>query len=353
MTASQIISTSHQTANITLLIENGQVMQCWPDALVKIGAIHAVKFTHVAPRFNLAQAVLDNGQAISVKLSARQKIEPGQWGLITVTAQPFQDKPAQAVCNAELAGRYLVIRRGTAAGIHIRHSLKTPQQQKLLQEDFYPELEHHIAQLLGFGGNIEIVLRRNALGLKTAQPLLDEARLLVAAVNEEIISAQQFAQKGQIFSGFNGQQLAQLEAPDALLGTADSIELEEYFSQIDACMQQSVPLENGAMLWVETTRAGMMIDVDSGKSGLNGLDLSRFALPKIMHILRLRGRGGRVLIDFPVTSPKHRQALMTSMTQIAQTDSKMSALHGFTSSGLFELVRRHSITPLEQWWVSA
>lgn len=349
----RIIHTTHHSQPITLLVEDGQVVQCWPSLPAAIGAIHQVRFEQYSSAFRLAQAVLDTGERISVKLPFGQKINAGDWGLVTITAHPFEDKLAQAIARVEIAGRYILFRQTHQNGIHIRSSKKKQDSARADAEILYPELMRRAEQLTALGEHIEIVLRRSALRLAHPGAILQEADLLIQHFNAQVSSVQHFTQKGEIFSGFDALDLARLEAPDAAITSADAVEIQDYFSQIDRFLQRQIIVQNGAVLWVEPTRAGLMIDIDGGTSGLNGPALSASVLPYLFKMLRLRSRGGRILIDFPLTSPAQRQQLTAQINAVASNDSKITELHGFTASGLFELVRRHSITPLEQWWISA
>ena len=353
MTERILQTTAHQTAITMLVNAENQVVQCWPETAVRLGSIHHVKFEKVSAAYRLAQARLENGELISVKLSYGQKVVSGQWGLVTITAQPFEDKPAQAVASVELAGRYLVFRQCHTGGISIRGSKKQHQQHPDRLEAIYPALAQYAEKLAGFGAHIEIVLRRSAYRLDDAAALLDEAEFLVQHVNSEITGLDDFDKKGQIFSGFDGVLLAQLEAPGARAAAASPEMCDSYFDQIDRLLETHIILNNGAELWVQPTRAGVMIDCDGAASSLGGLALSQSLLPHLFHLLRLRARGGRILIDFPILNASDRQKLSAEIEKIAQADSKITSLHGFTASGLFELVRRHSITPLEQWWVKS
>ena len=112
-----------------------------------------------------------------------------------------------------------------------------------------------------------------------------------------------------------------------------------------------VPLDGGGRLTIEPTAALTAIDIDCGvRSGAKrnallaaSLEGARCAAREI----RRRNIVGLIVIDFPsLDSADDRQALMNEMRKRMKDDTVAHKLIGITESGLMEITRRRSETPL-------
>jgi len=361
MEKSHIITAEHHHRKFVMFVQAGRVIQCWPEMRPHIGEIHIARIGQVWPAYRRAIAVLEDGVQISIRLGAGALPVAGDRAVITVTAQPFETKMAQAVMGAELAGRFVLLRQTASNIVQLRASKKQSGGIRLSDNAENSQIETKLKKiaerLVPVFGGVEIILRRSAGRLDGLAPLADEAEYLVSHFCAAIRTGAEFhpeavrlSAKTSLFDGFDAEALAQLYAPDATGSELSEYESDMLFAQIDRAAGTQFESAGGAIFWAEATRAGMMIDCDGAQSGLSGRALADRLVPEIMAFLRLRNPAGRIVIDFPFMSRQDQQKILEAILHHGAEDSQIADIFGFTRSGLFELVRRHGTPPLEQWW---
>ena len=100
----------------------------------------------------------------------------------------------------------------------------------------------------------------------------------------------------------------------------------------------------------EATRALVAVDVDTGAdfSPAAGLKMNLAVARDLPRQLRLRGLGGKVLVDFaPMPKPQRRQ-LEEALGKAFRADPVETSLVGWTSLGLFEIQRKRERWPLTE-----
>ena len=105
--------------------------------------------------------------------------------------------------------------------------------------------------------------------------------------------------------------------------------------------------QNGAILYVERTRAAFMFDIDSATSKLAPGPLSVAVLPDIFAIIRLRRLAGKIFVDMPALT-KNRADILHQADKLSQRDLRYQNCLGFTRSGMLELSVRHSRPVLDK-----
>lgn len=143
--------------------------------------------------------------------------------------------------------------------------------------------------------------------------------------------------------------------PEALPGVSVPVRLcENPFAiyavqgRLDKSLKRKVWLDCGGFLVIDRTEALTVIDVNSGKftGGKAGteatfLKLNQEAAREIARLLRLRGIGGIILIDFvDMQAPESREAVTQALEEALRSDPVKAVIHGFTSLGLMELTRK-------------
>lgn len=112
--------------------------------------------------------------------------------------------------------------------------------------------------------------------------------------------------------------------------------------------QPRVDLPAGAHMWIESTRALVAVDVNTGPdtSPAAALKANIAAARDLPRQLRLRGLGGQVVVDFaPV--PKRDRAILDQVIRAAfRGEAAETTLAGWTVLGLYELTRRRDRLPL-------
>lgn len=127
--------------------------------------------------------------------------------------------------------------------------------------------------------------------------------------------------------------------------------------QLGKWRREKVWMRNGGYLYVEQTRTLTVIDVNSGKStqnpdvSENAHSINVAAAATIARLLRLRGIGGMVIVDFiHIESDEQRLDVQTILQTACAWDECKVTVAGWTNLGMLELTRKHrSITPLNDW----
>ena len=116
---------------------------------------------------------------------------------------------------------------------------------------------------------------------------------------------------------------------------------------VASLLLEKVDLPGGGNMMIESTRALVAIDVNTGAdtSPAAALKLNIAAARDLPRQLRLRGLGGQIVIDFAPISKKDR-AILDQVIKAAFKAEGEAHLAGWTSLGLYELTRRRDRLPL-------
>ncbi len=116
--------------------------------------------------------------------------------------------------------------------------------------------------------------------------------------------------------------------------------------QIAAIRSAEVALGEGSMV-VEVTRALIAVDVNTGtdNSPAAALKVNLAAARALPRVLRLKGLGGQIVIDFAPMPKGQRKQVEQSLRGSFRNDPIETSLAGWTAMGLFELQRKRERAP--------
>ena len=129
------------------------------------------------------------------------------------------------------------------------------------------------------------------------------------------------------------------------------IDLDAVF---DAALSATLALPGGGSVHFEATRAGMLIDVDTGTPATGsperiGMMANLAAAATIARQIRLRNLGGGIVIDLVgMDSRSAREKLRAALADALAPDPAAPQLLGWTRLGHFELVRPRRGRPLAE-----
>jgi ribonuclease G len=129
------------------------------------------------------------------------------------------------------------------------------------------------------------------------------------------------------------------------------IDLDTVF---DEALSDTLALPRGGSVHFEATRAGMMIDVDTGTPETGsperaGLTTNLVAARTIARQIRLRNSGGGIVVDFVgLDSRSSREKVRAAFAEALAPDPASPQLLGWTRLGRFELVRPRRGRPLAE-----
>ncbi len=144
----------------------------------------------------------------------------------------------------------------------------------------------------------------------------------------------------EAFPGVVAQHRSEPEGP---------IELDATF---DRALSRTFALDGGGWVNIEATRAGVMIDVDSGTPETGsperaGLSVNLTAAGAIAREIRLRNLAGGIVIDFVGMAHRRlRDRLHDALTEELAPDPACPQILGWTRLGHLELVRPRRRRPL-------
>ena len=118
--------------------------------------------------------------------------------------------------------------------------------------------------------------------------------------------------------------------------------------QVEQACRLDIITKNGAVLYVEQTRAAVMIDIDSAQSKLAPGLLSAAILPDLFALIRLRRLAGKILVDMPALKKSQRTDILHQADELARRDLRFPDCLGFTRSGMLELTVRHGRPVLDK-----
>lgn len=136
--------------------------------------------------------------------------------------------------------------------------------------------------------------------------------------------------------------------PDDLVATEGSFAEHGVLEMIDALRRAEIDLAQGAGMVIEVTRALTAVDVNTGPdtSPAASLKVNIAAARDLPRQLRLRGIGGQVVVDF-APMPKRDRAILDQVIRAAfKHEAAETHLAGWTTLGLYELVRKRDRLPL-------
>jgi ribonuclease G len=123
---------------------------------------------------------------------------------------------------------------------------------------------------------------------------------------------------------------------------------------VEEALSATLALPGGGSVHFEATRAGMLIDVDTGTPETGspertGLTANLAAAATIGRQIRLRNLGGGIVVDFVgLDSRSAREKVRAALAEALAPDPAAPQLLGWTRLGHFELVRPRRSRPLAE-----
>ena len=332
-----LIGTSPGQSRALYLVD-GQVVEAWhdfhhdPDLT---GRVYRARTDRVFPAQNRATATLEDGTAISVRTTRRDRLKAGETATVTLVAAPREAKPWQAVTGARLAGKNIVLLPGSE-GIASSQRMIRPPAAPVIKA-----LQSMIEDAPGYG----VILRRHA---GASEDLAGEAAALVAAWRaglRDVEGADCLFDNGGLAERIAVQEP---HLPQDLVGPDGAGDFDALWDRmIDESTRSDIPLAGGGVMWVEPTRALTAIDLDSGSGDLAALFTA--APQAIARQLRLRQTGGLVAVDVPRASPAAGRGFDEALEHALARDPRSPERIGHSRGGMTEIRIAHGRPGPAMW----
>lgn len=307
-----------------------------------------------------AQDVVGKG-ALKDKLSPKQKL------VVQVTKEPTGHKGPRVTTEISLPGRFLVL-IPNETGINVSRKIENVKEKARLKS---------VVSLLKPVG-VGVIVRTEAEGQSEAD-IQEDLEILLEKWNNIVTSADSLTPPSLLYrdqdllyrvlreactddiaeivvdTAFALNRVQQLlqnwhmsRNIDITLykGTEPLLIATDVHKEIKAALQTKVNMPSGGYLYIQTTEALTVIDVNSGKFTSSAtqdetiLKTNREAVQEIARQLRLRNIGGMIIVDFiDMTSRVDKLAILEEFELALEPDKAKPQIGQLSDLGLVELTR--------------
>lgn len=266
----------------------------------------------------------------SAFLRGAKGVAPGDLRLLQVSGFAEPGKAIPVTDRLLFKSRYAIATPG-APGINLSRSIKDEEVRVELRataESFAEDL-----------GDCGLILRSAAASADLDTVAGDIERIIDIYV---VVRDDEGAAPEKLIEGPDPHELAWRDWPEAPHGTGD---LGHWVTE---AQRDHAPMPGGGFVYVEPTRALVSVDVNTGPdtSPAAGLKANIATARDLPRLLRIKGLGGQVVVDFAPMPKKDRRAVESALRAAFRKDSIETTLLGWTTLGHFELTRKRARAPL-------
>lgn len=302
----------------------------------------------------------------------QQVLKAQQQVLVQIIKEPISTKGPRITCELSFAGRYLVL---------MPFSDKVNVSTKITSRSERARLKQIVQSLKP--KHVGIIIRTVAEGAKTSE-LEKEINILyqrweqtmkraVQAANNEkptLIYEESSRAVGLLRDLFNPsfesiyvndrevyQEMADYvamiapECSKAVKHYTGALPIFDNFNvtkQVHSSFGRIVSYKHGAYMYIESTEAMHVVDINSGNRSkqndgqeLNALDVNLASADELARQLRLRDIGGIIVVDFiDMAEAEHRQALYERMCENMAKDRAKHTILPLSKFGLMQITRQ-------------
>lgn len=361
--------------NIAAIMEGKKVTEFFVHrGDVLLGDIYLATVENILP--SIEAAFVDVGvdkmgflhaQDVLGKGSLKDKLSPKQKVVVQVVKEPTGHKGPRVTMEISLPGRFLVL-IPNETGINVSRKIDSVKEKARLKS---------VVNLLKPVG-VGVIVRTEAAGQSEAD-IQEDLEVLLEKWNNIITSAESLTPPSLIsrdqdllyrvlreactddiseivvdtaFAMNRVQQLLQnwhmSRNIDVQLykGTEPLLIATDIHKEIKTALQTKVNLPSGGYLYIQTTEALSVIDVNSGKFISSAtqdetiLRTNKEAIHEIARQLRLRNIGGMIIVDFiDMTSRVDKLAILEEFELALEPDKSKPQIGQLSDLGLVELTR--------------
>ena len=266
-------------------------------------------------------------------------LAPGQSIIVQVSGYAEPGKALPVTQKLLFKSRYAIV-TPDAPGLNISRSIKDEQERDRLLEIAHDALE---------GAEVGLILRSSCANADAEEIAEDIANMVALAAE---IAGDTGREMAVLAEGDGPHVLAWRDwtASAEVVTKPGGFALHGVLDALDVASGSALPVEGGAMIYIEPTRALVAVDVNTGAdtslaAGLKANLACARALPRA---LRVRGLGGQIVLDVAPMPKKDRRAFETALRQAFRSDDTETALVGWTPLGHYELQRKRARIPLSE-----
>ena len=119
------------------------------------------------------------------------------------------------------------------------------------------------------------------------------------------------------------------------------------WDEINFYLKEQFFFSSDSYLIIQETAALCAIDVNTGNDFSRDIsNINLDACESIAHNIRIKGIGGKIVIDFMPTSQKNRNQIEETLVSLFSSDPISTTIYGWTRGNNFEIERKRSKVPL-------
>lgn len=361
--------------NVAAVVENGKATDFFVHkGDILLSDVYLATVDNILPSIDAAfvnvgsdkMGFLHANDAIG-KGSLKDKLSPKQKLIVQVVKEPTGHKGPRVTTSISLPGRFLVL-MPYETGVNVSRKIVSPKERARLKSVvslFKPvgvgvivRTEAENQSDADIQEDLELLLEKwtsivTAAETHAAPSLLyRDQDLLYRVIREacsedvkEIVLDTPFAmhRTQQILQNWN---MAKDIEVSVYKGSEPLLVASGVAKDIKAALQTKVNLPSGGYLFIQTTEALTVIDVNSGKFVSSAtqdetiLKTNKEAVQEIARQLRLRNIGGMIIVDFiDMTNRNDKLAIMEDFELALDNDKAKPQIGQLSDLGLVELTR--------------
>lgn len=361
--------------NIAAVIENGKVAEFYVHrGEIILGDVYLAQVENILPSIEAAFVNVGSdkmgflhAQDIGGKGALQDKLKPKQKLIVQVVKEPTGHKGPRVTTEISLPGRFLVL-MPNEVGVNVSKKITSAKERARLKS---------VVNLLKPVG-VGIIVRTEAEG-QTEADIQEDLEILLEKWNNIVTSAESMTPPNLLY---RDQDLLYRVIREACNEDTEEIIVDTGFAlnrvqnllqnwhinkninvtlykgsepllmsmdihkEIKAALNMKVNLPSGGYLFIQTTEALTVIDVNSGKFTNSStqdetiLKTNIEAVHEIARQLRLRNIGGMIIIDFiDMLSRVDKLAMMEELELAMEADKAKPQVGQLSDLGLVEMTR--------------
>lgn len=361
--------------NIAAVIEKGKVAEFYVHrGEIILGDVYLAQVENILPSIEAAFVHVGSdkmgflhAQDVMGKGALQDKLKPKQKIVVQVVKEPVGHKGPRVTTEISLPGRFLVL-MPNEPGINVSKKITSAKERARLKS---------IVNLLKPVG-VGVIVRTEAEG-QSESDIQEDLEILLEKWNNIITSAESMTPPSLLYRDQDLlyrviREACNEETQEIVVDTAFALNRVQNILQnwhmnkninvtlykgsepllvamdihkeIKAALQMKVNLPSGGYLFIQTTEALTVIDVNSGKFTNSAtqdetiLKTNIEAVHEIARQLRLRNIGGMIIIDFiDMTSRIDKLAMMEELEMAIEADKAKPQVGQLSDLGLVEMTR--------------
>ena len=361
--------------NIAAVMENGKVAEFFVHrGEIILGDVYLAQVENILPSIEAAFVNVGSdkmgflhAQDIPGKGALQDKLKPKQKIVVQVVKEPVGHKGPRVTTEISLPGRFLVL-MPNETGINVSKKITSAKERARLKS---------VVNLLKPVG-VGIIVRTEAEG-QTEADIQEDLEILLEKWNNIITSAESLTPPSLLYRDQDLlyrviRECCNEETTEIIVDTGFALNRVQNILQnwhmnkninvtlykgsepllvamdihkeIKAALSMKVNLPSGGYLFIQTTEALTVIDVNSGKFTNSAtqdetiLKTNIEAVHEIARQLRLRNIGGMIIIDFiDMTSRVDKLAMMEELEMAMELDKAKPQVGQLSDLGLVEMTR--------------